>query len=136
MERAILAILESSNSRMFDYSVKVSFGRAEITASCLESDFTKDFESRVGEVPGILDMNCNITVLPNDSVENLQQCREMETDLALHSMLQGAHIRVSYVRKKYLLEGYVVSVIQKQVAFLSVVKNAKTTSVENRLRLQ
>ncbi|MCQ2122931.1 MAG: BON domain-containing protein [Fibrobacter sp.] len=136
MERSILSILESTNCRMFDYSVKVTFGRAEITANCLESDFTKDFETRVGEVPGILDLNCNITVLPDDSVENLQLCKEMETDLALHSMLQGAHIRVSYVRKKYLLEGFVVSVIQKQVAFLSVVKNAKTTSVENRLRLQ
>jgi len=27
-------------------------------------------------------------------------------------------------------------VIQKQVAFLAVMKNAKTTSVDNRLRLQ
>lgn len=136
MERAILAILDSANCRMFDYTVKVSFGRADVTASCLESDFSKDFETRVGEVPGVLDLNCNITVIPDDAAENVQLCKEIETDLALHSMLQGAHIRVSYVRKKFILEGYVVSVIQKQVAFLSVVKNAKTASVENRLRLQ
>lgn len=136
MEKAILTILESPNCRVFDYSVKVVFGRAEIVASCRESDFSKELETRVGEVPGVLDLNCNITVIPDDLLENGKLCKEIESDLALHSMLQGAHIRVSYVRKKYLLEGFVTSVIQKQVAFLSVVKNAKTALVENRLRLQ
>lgn len=136
IERSILAVLESPNCKMFDYSVKVTFGKAEVTASCYESEFAKDFETRVGEIPGVLDMNCNITVLPDESEEIRKQCKEMETDLALHSMLQGARIRVSYARKKYILEGVVQSVIQKQVAFLAVMKNAKTTSVDNRLRLQ
>lgn len=136
MEKGILAVLESPACRAFDYSVKVSFGRATVKACCCESDFNKDLENRMGEVPGVLDLDCNITVIPDESLENAELCKEIETDLSMHSMLQGAHIRVSYSHKKYLLEGYVTSVIQKQVAFLSVVKNAKTAMVENRLRLQ
>lgn len=135
IERSILAILESPSCRVFDYSVKVSFGRANIVACCLESDFSKELENRIGEVSGVLDLGCHITVMADDAMENAQLCKEMESDLAMHSMLQGARIRVSYVHKKYLLEGFVTSVIQKQVAFLSVVKNAKTAAVDNRLRL-
>lgn len=136
IEKSILALLESPNSPIFDYSVNVSFGKADVKACCYESQFNKDFENRIGEIAGVLDLNCSITVLPDDSMENMKLCKEIETDLALHSLLQGTRIRVSYGRKKFLLEGYVNSAIQKQVAFLSVVKNAKTTSIENRLRLQ
>ncbi|MCF0222378.1 MAG: BON domain-containing protein [Fibrobacter sp.] len=135
IERLVLALLDAPGCKMFDYSVKVSFGKVEISASCYESDFSKELETRVGEIPGVMDLACSVTMLPDEPEENRRQCKEMETDLALHSMLQGARIRVSCVGKKFILEGEVLSVIQKQVAFLSVMKNAKTTSVENRLRI-
>ncbi len=135
IEKSILGLFDSPNCRMFDYGVKVSFGKVEVSASCGESNFTKEFENRIGEIPGVMDLTCSFTVLPDESMENEKLCKELETDLALHSLLQGARIRVSYTRKKFLLEGYVASAIQKQVALLSVVKNAKTASIENRLRL-
>ncbi|MCF0223207.1 MAG: BON domain-containing protein [Fibrobacter sp.] len=134
IEQIVYSLLESPQYHLFDYEVEVSFGKVKISASCAESKYSKDFEIKVGEIPGVLDLICNIEQIPDASIDNLEQCTSLESDLAGHSLLQGAKISVTYSRKKFLIEGHVVSAMQKRVAFLAVVKNLKTTAIENRLR--
>lgn len=135
IERSIESLLMSGSTQLFDYSLQVQFGRVKITASCYENHYSRDFENRIAEIPGVLDLNCSINVLPeNREIELL--CKELESDLASHSLLQGACIKVSCVNKKFILEGRVVTVFQKQVALFSAAKRAKTMAVENRLKLQ
>lgn len=135
IERAVIALLESPNVHLFNYDVKVLFGHVEVSAYCNEKYYSRDLENKVAEISGVLALHCAISVIPADQVENEMLCKELETDLALHSIMQGAVVKVSCVNKKFLLEGHVRSVIQKQAAFLSVVKKAKTASIENRLKL-
>lgn len=136
IERTVIALLESPHVHLFNYDVRVLFGNVDISASCYEKNYSKDFENKVAEISGVLSLHCAISVIPAEQIENETLCKELETEIALHSMMQGAVVKVSCVKKKFLLEGHVRSVLQKQAAFLSVVKKAKTTSIENRLKLQ
>jgi len=135
IERAVVTLLESPSMHLFNYDVKVLFGKVEVSAFCYEKNYSKELENKIAEISGVLALHCSISIVPNDQIENEMLCKEIETDLAVHSLLQGAVVKVSCMNKKFLLEGHVRSVIQKQAAFLSVVKKAKTASVDNRLKL-
>lgn len=136
IEKSVNSLLESSSVRVFDYKVQSLFGKVEVSACCSEKNYPKDLENKIAEIPGILDLHCSITTVPENQIENGLLCREIEAELATHSMLQGCLIRISCLNKKFLLEGHVRSVLQKQAALFAVIKKAKTTSVDNRLKLQ
>lgn len=135
IERNILSLVESPSSRFFDYTICVENGKVNVFAKCSERYYSKDFENKVAEMPGVMDLNCFITRIPEEDLENEMLCRKIETDLALNSLLHKSCIKVSFSNKKFLLEGYVKTAIQKRLAYLSVIKKVKTTAIENRLRL-
>lgn len=134
--KAIDTLLESPNMPLFNSVVNVQGGRVDISASCCETHYQKELENRFAEIPGVIALHCSISVIPEDQMERVSLCREIETDLALNSRLTSSKIRVSCVNKKFILEGHVHSIVQKQLATFIVVKNAKTTFVDNRLKLQ
>ncbi|MCF0222756.1 MAG: BON domain-containing protein [Fibrobacter sp.] len=134
IEKMVLSLIESPSSRLFDYRVQVVNGRVDVYASCNEKYYSRDFENKIMEMPGVQDLNCFVNRLPEESLENELVCRQIETDLALNSLLQRCCIKVSCSNKKFLLEGFVRTAIQKQIAYLSTMKKARTTGVENRLR--
>lgn len=136
IEQNVISQLESPQWHLFDYEVKVQFGKVEVAASCCEKHYSKDVENKIAEIPGVMDLRCLISRIPEDQMENEDLCRNLESELSMSSMMQGAVVRISYVNKKFLLEGHVRSVLQKQAALFAVVKKAKTTSIENRLKLQ
>lgn len=134
IERAVYALLESPSMRYFNYEVKVLFGKVYVSAYCNEKYYSKDLENKIAEISGVLSLQCSINVVPENQLENEMLCREMEADIAMRPLYHGSVIKISCLNKKFLLEGHVRSVIQKQAAFLSVVKKAKTASIENRLK--
>jgi hypothetical protein len=70
-----------------------------------------------------------------DEMENTKVCKELEYELSVNSRLADSLIRVNYVDEKYLLEGKVHSLIQKQLAMFCVARRVLSTSIENRLRI-
>lgn len=136
IQHAIEAFLESPAVRLFDYSVNVSAGKVEVSAWCYEKNYSPEIENKIAEIPGVMALHCAISVIPEGQIENEQLCKELESELAVHSRLQGSKIKIAFINKKFLLEGHVVSVIQKQFATFCVAKKAKTTSIDNRLKLQ
>ncbi|MBR2196985.1 MAG: hypothetical protein IJ909_00745, partial [Fibrobacter sp.] len=60
---------------------------------------------------------------------------ELEYELSMNSRLGDSLIRVNYVDEKFLLEGKVHSLIQKQLAMFCVARRVLSTSIENRLRI-
>ena len=135
LERFVLNQLESPSFRLFDYHVQVLNGKVNVSARCAEKYFNQEFENKLAELPGVMDLNCRIERIPDECLENDLLCKQIETDLALNPILQNTCIKVSCSQKKILLEGFVHSAIQKQIAFLSAMKKAKTTAIDNRLRL-
>ena len=70
-----------------------------------------------------------------DEIENTKVCKELEYELSMNSRLGDSLIRVNYVDEKFLLEGKVHSLIQKQLAMFCVARRVLSTSIENRLRI-
>lgn len=135
IERSILMMLETPGLRIFDYEVSVNKGVVKLKYSCYEEYFPKEVENRIAEIPGVQDLSISVSSMPVSQAENDVSCKEMEYELAVNSLLSGSVIRVSYVRNKYLLEGRVCSLLQKQMAYICAAKKAKNPLIDNRLRI-
>ena len=131
----LYGVIENSGYYLFDMSVKVENLKADIRLHCLDNNIPKDLEKRLAQVPSLQDMNFTMIPVVTDSLENSWQCKEMEQDLATNSITKNAFVRITYLRGKYLIEGRVHSLLQKQVVLFSVLKTVKTTAIENRLRV-
>ena len=133
IEKTVYEQIESSVTRLFDYKVNVSDGKVQIEASCYENERPKDFENRVAEIPGVRDLICLVSEIYEPI--NVELCKKVESEISASTFLRGANIRVSCNNRRFLLEGSVQSILQKELAFATVLKNVKTTSIENRLRI-
>ncbi len=133
IEKTVYEQIESSATRLFDYKVNVSDGKVQIEAYCYENDRPKDLENRLAEIPGVRDLICLVTEV-YDPI-NVEVCQKVESEIAASAFLQGTNIRVSCNSRKFLLEGRVQSLLQKELALATLLKNVKTTSIENRLRI-
>ena len=132
IESSVYQLIEAPGMPLFDYKVHVSGGRVQLEASCYENERPEDLEVRLGEIPGVRDLACVVTEVTDPL--NVELCKEIQTELSMNSLLQGSMIRVSCNNRKFLLEGRVLSAFQKQLALFALLKKAKTTAVENRLR--
>ena len=133
IEKTVYEQIESSVTRLFDYKVNVSDGKVQIEASCYENERPKDLENRVAEIPGVRDLICLVSEIYEPI--NVELCKKVESEISASTFLRGANIRVSCNNRRFLLEGSVRSILQKELAFATVLKNVKTTSIENRLRI-
>lgn len=135
IENDIMSILETPGAQVFDYNVEVHGGCAVVHASCVEEMYPKDLENRIAEYPGIQDLSFYLETIPEYCMENRNVCHEIEENLQMSSLLNGARIKVSFARNHYLLEGRVTSGFQKKLASFTAMKIASTPSIENKLRI-
>lgn len=135
IRESILRLLETPGLRVYNYSVDVKKGKVDVHLSCYDESFPRDLENKISEFPGVQDLNLSISSMPADTAEKKEDCREMEFELSTHPRLAGSVIKISFVNNKFLMEGRVGSIIQKQFAALYVAKQAFTTSIDNRLRV-
>ncbi|WP_405339002.1 BON domain-containing protein [Fibrobacter sp.] len=125
--------IEAPGMRLFDCKVEVQDGKVQLEASCYENERPKDLENRLAEIPGVRDLICLVSEV-YDPI-NVELCKKVEAEISASTFLRGANIRVSCNSRRFLLEGSVQSILQKELAFATVLKNVKTTSIENRLRI-
>lgn len=135
IEKSILSLLETPGLRVFNYRVQVMQGRVQISLGCIREYFPKEIESKIAEFPGVQELDVKIDSIPVDEMKNTKVCKELEYELSANSRLADSLIRVNYVDEKYLLEGKVHSLIQKQLAMFCVARRVLSTSIENRLRI-
>ena len=133
IEKTVYEQIESSVTRLFDYKVNVSDGKVQIEASCYENERPKDLENRVAEIPGVRDLICLVSEIYEPI--NVELCKKVESEISASTFFFFFYIRVSCNNRRFLLEGSVQSILQKELAFATVLKNVKTTSIENRLRI-
>lgn len=125
--------IEAPGMRLFDCKLDVQDGKVQLEASCYENERPKDLENRLAEIPGVRDLICLVTEIYEPM--NVELCKKIEAEISASTFLRGANIRVSCNNRRFLLEGSVQSILQKELAFATVLKNVKTTSIENRLRI-
>ena len=135
IEKAILSLLETPGLKIFNYKVQVEQGRVQVSLDCIREYFPKEIENKIAEFPGVQDLDVKINSIPMDEMENTKVCKELEYELSMNTRLGDSLIRVNYVDDKFLLEGKVHSMIQKQLAMFCVARRVLSTSIENRLRI-
>jgi len=133
IEKLVYDQLDASTTRLFDCKVNVQDGKVQVEAFCYENERPKDLENRLAEIPGVRDLICLVTEV-YDPI-NVDVCQKVESEIAASSFLRGANVRISCNNRRFLLEGSVTSLLQKELAFATLLKNVKTTSIENRLRI-
>ena len=133
IEKSVYEQIEAPGTYLFDCKLSVVEGKVQLEASCYENERPKDLENRLAEIPGVRDLICLVTEVYEPV--NVDVCQKMESELASSAFLRGTNIRVSCNNRRFLLEGSVQSILQKELAFATVLKSLKTTSIENRLRI-
>lgn len=133
IEKSVYEQIESPGTHLFDCKLSVVEGKVQLEACCYENECPKDLENRLAEIPGVRDLILLVTEVYEPV--NMALCKKIEADLAASTFLRGANIRVSCNKRRFLMEGSVQSILQKELAFATVLKNVKTTSIENRLRI-
>lgn len=135
LENSILRLLETPGLQVFDYSVKVENSKAKINLACIEEYYPRELENRIASLPGLQDMDYSYRPVSEKSLANRGVCQEIENALAINPRLVGCVIRVFFHEDKFLLEGRVSKPFQKQWALIGALKIAKTSAIENRLRI-
>jgi len=135
LEKSILSLLEMPGLRIFNYKVHVDKGDVQVSLCCFREYYPKEIESKIAEFPGVQKLKVSIESMPAEEMENVKVCKELEYELSTHTRLADALIRVNFVDKKFLLEGKVHSLLQKQLAMFCVAKKVMSPSIENRLRI-
>ena len=135
IEKSILSLLENPGLRIFNYRIHVKQGCVQISLNCISEYYPRELENKIAEFPGVQALEIKMDSMPLDEMENVNVCKELEYELSMNSRLGDSLIRVNYVNQKYLLEGKVHSIIQKQLAMFCVARRVLSTSIENRLRI-
>jgi osmotically-inducible protein OsmY len=135
LENSIWRILDTPAFKIFDYSAEVKDSKAVVKASCFDSNFPKDLENRIADLPGLQELSMQMSPVPESSSDIQVTCRVIEKELAGNSRLGGTVIRLNYFNNKYVMEGRVSNAFQKQWALINAVKMVRSASIENRLRV-
>jgi osmotically-inducible protein OsmY len=135
LENSIWRILDTPAFKIFDYSAEVKDSKAVVKASCFDSNFPKDLENRIADLPGLQELSMQMSPVPESSSDIQVTCRVIEKELAGNSRLGGTVISLNYFNNKYVMEGRVSNAFQKQWALINAVKMVRSASIENRLRV-
>jgi hypothetical protein len=133
IEKSVYEQIEAPGTYLFDCKLSVVEGKVQLEACCYENERPKDLENRLSEIPGVRDLILLVTEVYEPV--NVELCKKVEAEISTSTFLRGANIRVSCNNRRFLMEGSVQSILQKELAFATVLKNVKTTSIENRLRI-
>ena len=135
LEQSIWNIMDDAVHPIFKYSVKVKSGAAKVTFFYEDEVYPEELKSRIESVPGIISLNMHGTAILKENLGKRDLCRRIMNKLATYRFLKNSFVHVTYVGKRFLVEGRVTNIIQREFALLAVAGFARSVAVGNRLRI-
>ena len=135
LERQIWDVLDDIAHPIFKYSVKVKSGVAKVTFYYEDEVYPDELKSRIESIPGVVSLNMHGTAILKKNLGKKDLCRKIMDKLASYSFLKNSFVHVTYVGKRFLVEGRVANIIQREFALLAVAGFARSVAVGNRLRI-
>ena len=135
LERQIWDVLDDVAHPIFKYSVKVKSGAAKVTFYYEDEVYPDELKSRIESIPGIVSLNMHGTAILKNNLGKQDLCRKIMDKLASYRFLKNSFVHVTYVGKRFLVEGRVANIIQREFALLAVAGFARSVAVGNRLRI-
>ncbi len=135
LERQIWDVLDDVAHPIFKYSVKVKSGAAKVTFYYEDEVYPDELKARIESIPGIISLNMHGTAILKKNLGKKDLCRKIMDKLASYRFLKNSFVHVTYVGKRYLVEGRVGNIVQREFALLAVAGFARSVAVGNRLRI-
>ena len=135
LERQIWDVLDDIAHPIFKYSVKVKSGAAKVTFYYEDEVYPDELKSRIECIPGIVSLNMHGTAILKKNLGKKDLCQKIMDKLASYSFLKNSFVHVTYVGKRFLVEGRVANIVQREFALLAVAGFARSVAVGNRLRI-
>ena len=135
LERRIWDVLDDVAHPIFKYSVKVKSGAAKVTFYYEDEVYPEELKARIESIPGIVSLNMHGTAILKKNLGKQDLCRKIMDKLASYRFLKNSFVHVTYVGKRFLVEGRVRNIIQREFALLAVAGFARSVAVGNRLRI-
>lgn len=135
LERSIWDVLDDFANPIFKYNVKVKSGAAEVTFFYEDEVYPTELRSRIERIPGLISLNMRGTAIRKENLGKKELCQKIMTRLAALRFLSKLFVRVTYVGNRYLVEGRVNNIVQREFALLAVAGLSRSVAVGNRLRI-
>ena len=135
LERQIWDVLDDVAHPIFKYNVKVKSGTAKVTFYYEDEVYPDELKSRIESIPGIIALNMHGTAILKKNLGKQDLCRKIMDKFASYRFFKNAFVHVTYVGKRFLVEGRVANIIQREFALLVVAGFARSVAVGNRLRI-
>lgn len=135
LERQIWDVLDDIAHPIFKYSVKVKSGAAKVTFYYEDEVYPDELKSRIECIPGIVSLNMHGTAILKKNLGKKDLCQKIMDKLASYHFLKNSFVHVTYVGKRFLVEGRVANIVQREFALLAVAGFARSVAVGNRLRI-
>ena len=135
LERSVWNVLDDFSNPIFKYNVKVKSGAAEVTFFYEEDVYPTELKSRIESIPGIVSLNMRGMAILKKNLGKQDVCRKIMDRLSSLRFMNNLFVRVTYVGNRYLVEGRVKNLLQRELALLAVAGLSRSVSVGNRLRI-
>ena len=135
LEKCIWNVMDDAAHPIFKYSVKVKSGAAKVTFYYEDEVYPDELKSRLESIPGVVSLNMHGTAILKENLGKQDLCRRIMNKLASYRLLKNSFVHVTYVGKRFLVEGRVTNIIQREFALLAVAGFARSVAVGNRLRI-
>jgi len=135
LEHKIWDILDDSSIPVFKYGVEVMSANAKVNFYYEDEVYPEELKSRIESIPGIISLNMNGTAILKENLGNRDLCRRIMNKISSHRLLANSSVHVTYVGKRYLVEGRVKNIFQRELALLVVAGLTRSVAVGNRLRV-
>ena len=131
----VLSVLEDLSLPIFDYEVIVENGKVTVRCFYLFETVPVELENRLELIDGIRELSLLLELSSAESNTHKVLCLNAARALREHPKLKDACIRVSCNGKKMILEGRVLSILQKSQAYFTAIRSTKKIALENKLRI-
>jgi len=135
LEKKIWDVLDDSAIPIFKYDVDVKSAVAKVTFYYEDEVYPTELKSRIEGIVGVVKLDLLGTAIRKENVGKQELCRNIMDKLSKIRFLKGSFVHVSYVGKRFLVEGRVKNIVQREFTLLVVAALTRSVMVGNRLRI-
>ena len=135
LEKKIWDVLDDSAIPIFKYNVEVKSAAAKVTFYYEDEVYPTELRSRIESIVGVVSLDLQGTAILKENMGKQDLCRRIMDKLATQRFLKDSFVHVTYVGKRFLVEGRVRNILQRELTLLAVAGLARSVTVGNRLRI-
>jgi len=128
-------ILDDASIPIFKYNVEVQSANAKLTFYYEDEVYPNELKPRIENILGLASIRMVGTAILKVNLGKQELCRKIMDKFTKFRLMKGSFVRVTYVGKRFLVEGRVKNIFQRELALLMVAALARSVAVGCRFRI-